>query len=70
MLQKIVDLTKGAVQLEDFLDPNPPVHAKEIRRPDGSLKWILPWTLDQHRPSGDVAAGLDPQAQPPAAQSD
>ena len=65
MLQKIVDLTKGAVQLEDFLDPNPPIHAREVRRPDGSLKWILPWTLDQHRPPEPRPAASIPRLSPP-----
>ena len=65
MLQKITELTKGSVRLEDFLDPNPPVHAKEVRREDGSLKWILPWTLDQHRPRDPRPPSSIPRLSPP-----
>lgn len=65
MLQKITGLTKGTVTLQDFLDPNPPVHAKEVRRKDGSLKWILPWTLDQHRPKAAEPMTTVPRLSPP-----
>lgn len=64
VLQKIIEITKGEVQLEDFLDPNPPIHAREEKRPDGSLKWILPWSLDAGRNEQEPRPTL-PRLSPP-----
>jgi len=43
-LQRIVEATDGQVQLADFLDGTPPKCAEIIRRPDGSKRWIFPWS--------------------------
>ena len=44
ILQKIIELTDGQVQLADFLDEAPPKCAEIIKRPDGSERWIFPWS--------------------------
>jgi hypothetical protein len=43
-LQKIIDSTDGQVALADFLDPTPPDCALIRHRPDGSTRWVLPWS--------------------------
>ncbi|MDX9911457.1 MAG: hypothetical protein RBS39_06480 [Phycisphaerales bacterium] len=45
-LQRIFELTKGRVRLEDFLDPSPPECARQVPRPDGSMRLVLPWSGD------------------------
>ena len=65
MLQQIIEVTKGEVQLEDFLDPNPPVHAREEKQPDGSLKWVLPWSLDAGRNRQQTEPTPLPRLSPP-----
>lgn len=65
MLQRIIEITNGEVKLEDFLDPNPPVHAREEKRPDGSLKWVLPWSLDAGRHATDTRPATLPRLSPP-----
>jgi len=44
-LQKIITLTDGRVQLKDFLDTTPPDCARLVRRPEGSERLALPWSV-------------------------
>ena len=44
MLAKIERLTEGAVTKVDFLDPAPPQCARVVQRPDGSTRWVFPWS--------------------------
>ncbi len=44
ILQRIIELTDGQVQLTDFLDNTPPKCAKVINRPDGTQRWIFSWS--------------------------
>ncbi|PCI11344.1 hypothetical protein COB72_01155 [bacterium] len=44
ILQKIIELTGGQVQLADFLDGTPPKCAKVIKRPDGTVRWVFSWS--------------------------
>ena len=42
--QRIAELTDGEVQKEDFLDPTPPECAVVHTRPNGTKRWVLPWS--------------------------
>tara|TARA_E500000318_G_scaffold14854_3_gene14791 strand:+ start:71707 stop:72228 length:522 start_codon:yes stop_codon:yes gene_type:complete len=42
--QRIAELTGGEVQRADFLDPTPPKCATVHTRPDGTKRWVLPWS--------------------------
>ena len=44
ILKQIIEITDGAVQKEDFLDPTPPKCATVHIRPDGSERWVFPWS--------------------------
>lgn len=46
LLAKIEALTKGEVSAADFEDPSPPRCARLVRRPDGSVRVVLPWSPD------------------------
>lgn len=46
MLQRIITLTGGQVQLADFLDPEPPRCVRVEMKKDGSTRWVLPWSED------------------------
>lgn len=43
VLQQIIQITDGLVQLSDFLDPTPPKCATVITLPDGRTRSVLPW---------------------------
>ena len=61
LLQKIIELTEGAVQLEDFLDPAPPRCAAVVIDPDGHTRVVFPWASDTDRLT---AAGQAAMAEP------
>ncbi len=58
MMQKIIEITKGAVQLMDFLDQAPPKCAYVIVRNDGTVRWDLPWSRTSEEEIDDIH-GLD-----------
>lgn len=57
MLQKIIDLTEGKVQLRDFLSPGNPRCATVVESPDGRQRLHFPWsTWDRLDPANDAGA--------------
>lgn len=47
ILQKIIDLSGGRVQLRDFLSPGNPECATVIKLPCGRKKLVFPWATGQ-----------------------
>lgn len=45
-IQRIIEISRGKVQLADFLDPNPPKCAKLIIDAEGRERMVLPWSKD------------------------
>lgn len=45
-MQKIIEITGGAVQLADFLDPKPPECATVVTLPNGKTRLVFPWSRD------------------------
>ena len=56
VLQKIIELTGGRVQLADFLDPAPPVCAAVVTL-EGERRLIFPWTTRDGRLEAAERAG-------------
>lgn len=67
MAQRIMDLTKGAVQPADFLDPTPPKCARYVVEEDGTVRTVLPWSplWENASPSPDGLAEPPPEPAPP-----
>jgi len=59
-MKKIVEITHGQVQLADFLDKAPPKCAKVVKRPDGTERWILPWSNAIPKESSMSSGRLSP----------
>lgn len=55
IMQKIIELTGGRVQLRDFLSPGNPECASVIVLPDGRKKLVFPWSTRE----ADLVAAND-----------
>lgn len=65
ILQRIIELTRGQVQLADFLNSSPPRCAAIVRLPNGRSVMVFPWTNRDAELDACLTAANDDAPQPP-----
>lgn len=65
VLQRIIELTEGRVQLADFLDPSPPKCGTIVTLPDGRRKLVFPWSTRDAELDACLASLEEEHDEPP-----